>query len=119
MSPLHQIRLKTINAARLLYFYHHVFGWKLQQPEFEADGWTIIQGDLQDEAVSGSVVKHPSYGLKQHLSIKVKSLDVCVERVKHCGGKLTSAKAQYLDGGYYAFCQDLDGNLFTIIEKRI
>jgi uncharacterized protein len=51
-------------------------------------------------------------------TVGVDSVDSAVEAAKRAGGKLVQPKTHIPGVGYYAYCQDTEGNLFGVLEAE-
>ena len=49
-------------------------------------------------------------------TIGVESVDAAVTAVTNAGGKLVTAKTPIPTVGYFAYCQDPEGNLFGVMQ---
>jgi predicted enzyme related to lactoylglutathione lyase len=46
----------------------------------------------------------------------VESVDVAIEAAKRAGGKLVMPKTPIPGVGYFAYCEDPEGNLFGVMQ---
>ena len=52
-----------------------------------------------------------------HIGISVTDLDGHLAKVTESGGRLLGEKVPIPQTGYIAYCQDPEGNVFSLLEK--
>jgi uncharacterized protein len=97
-------------------FYANVFGWVIDQAEDGSEYWYIKTGEDDDLGIEGGLTRR-FHGLSSTVvTIEVPSLDAFARRVTEEGGKVLAPKSQIPDEGYVQYCQDLEGNVFAIMQ---
>jgi uncharacterized protein len=82
-----------------------------------ADYWHIDTGG-GDDTPDGGLMKRKH--LEQPITnyVNVASVDEAVAKVQKLGGKICKAKTAVPQMGYFAVCQDTEGNEFALWEKN-
>jgi predicted enzyme related to lactoylglutathione lyase len=107
-----------INAddpERAVEFYKKVFGWKIDKWEGPVDYWLVATGDEKEPGIDGAIMERMRKATTVN-TISVPSIDEFVKKVKKNGGKQVSEKSVIPKTGYFAYCQDTEGNLFGILQ---
>ena len=97
-------------------FYAAVFGWDVDQAEDGSEYWYITTGDDEDPGIAGGVTRRFDELSSTVVTIEVPSLDVFARKVTEEGGKVLAPKSQIPGEGYVQYCQDLEGNVFAIMQ---
>ena len=101
------------NPERARQFYGELFGWKSELFPGSSDMWSLqTSGDLAGGLMQR---KHPMHqGITNY--VMVKSVDQSSDQVAKLGGKICVPKTAVPFMGYFAVCQDTEGNMFGIWE---
>ena len=104
------------NPERVKAFYANLFGWKIEPFPGSADYWHIDTGGA-DESPDGALKrrKHPQEPVVNYVSVD--SVDKFAGKIAKLGGKICMAKTAVPQMGYFAVCQDTDGNSFGLWES--
>jgi len=97
-------------------FYSNLFGWKINAFPGSGDYWHIDTAGA-DASPDGAMKrrKHPQEPVVNY--INVDSVDKFVDKVAKLGGKISMGKTAVSQMGYFAVCQDTEGNAFGIWES--
>jgi len=104
------------NPERANAFYSNLFGWKINPFPGAGDYWHIDTGgqdDTPDGALKGR--KHPQEPITNYVSVD--SVDDYSKKIEKLGGKICMAKTAVPQMGYFAVCQDTEGNAFGIWQS--
>jgi predicted enzyme related to lactoylglutathione lyase len=105
------------NPERAKAFYGTLFGWKIELFPGMADYWHIDTGGGDDTPDGGLMKrKHPEQPITNY--VNVASVDEAAAKVQKLGGKICKAKTAVPQMGYFAVCQDTEGNEFALWEKN-
>jgi uncharacterized protein len=96
------------NPERAKSFYSNLFGWKINPFPGSGDYWHIDTGGADDT---------PDGALKRRNYVSVNSVDEYTDKIAKLGGKICMAKTAVPQMGYFAVCQDTEGNAFGIWES--
>src|SRR5213594_225933 len=96
-------------------FYSNLFGWKINPFPGSSDYWHIDTGGA-DDTPDGALKKrkHPQEPVVNYVSVD--SVDKFADKIVKLGGKISMAKTAVSQMGYFAVCQDTEGNAFGIWE---
>jgi predicted enzyme related to lactoylglutathione lyase len=100
-------------AAR---FYREVFGWTIDKWDGTEDYWLITTGGKDEPGINGAIMRSGENLPPTVNTIDVPSVDAYAEMVEANGGRIVKPKAVIPGVGYFAYCQDPEGNLFGIIQ---
>jgi predicted enzyme related to lactoylglutathione lyase len=105
------------NPARARKFYSSLFGWKITKFPDMANYWHIDTGG-DDSSPDGGLMarKHPEQPITNY--VRVDSLDASAAKVSRIGGKICLGKTAVPQMGYFAVCQDTEGNTFALWEMN-
>ena len=106
------------NVGRARKFYSRLFGWKITKfPGAGArDYWHIDTGgadDTPDGALKGR--RHSGEPIVNYVSVD--SVAEFSKRIEKLGGKICLEKTAVPQMGYFAVCQDTEGNSFGLWES--
>jgi len=96
-------------------FYAKLFGWKIGLIPGMKDYWHIDTGG-KDETPDGGLMarKHPNQGITNYISVP--SVTKFAAKVEKLGGKICLPRTAVPGMGFFAICQDTEGNTFGIWE---
>lgn len=104
-------------AERALKFYSEVFDWKTQKWEGPEDYWLVSTGEDGPGINGGLYRRHEGMSFNSHINtIDVPSVEDYLARVESAGGKRVTGKITLPGVGYFAYCQDTEGNTFGIMQ---
>ena len=104
------------NPERVKAFYANLFGWKIEPFPGSADYWHVDTGGADDSPVGAlKRRKHPQEPVVNYVSVD--SVDKFADKIAKLGGKICMAKTAVPQMGYFAVCQDTDGNSFGLWES--
>ena len=101
------------NPERATAFYSNLFDWKITPFPGSGDYWHIDTGGA-DETPDGALKrrKHPQEPVVNY--VNVDSITDYSKKVETLGGKICMGKTAVPQMGYFAVCQDTEGNAFGI-----
>jgi uncharacterized protein len=105
------------NLQRAREFYGNLFGWKINSFPGGEDYWYIDTAGA-DETPDGGLKKreHPQERITDYISVN--SVSEFSKKIEQLGGKICMAKTAVPQMGYFAVCQDTEGNSFGIWESN-
>ncbi len=105
------------NLEGVALFYQQVFGWKLN---WAREGAPYILADTGEGAgISGAFLKRALPNQSTVNTIDVPSVDDFLGRVQAAGGAILAPKVEIPGVGYLAYCVDIEGNPFGILERLV
>ena len=114
--PVH-FDLTVDNPERAMKFYSDIFGWKFEKWNGPMEYWMAITGDQKEPGINGGLSKRSESGMPNMNTIGVSSVDKFSKMVEEKGGKVLMPKSPIPGIGWFATCQDTEGNTFGIIEE--
>ena len=104
------------NPERAAAFYNKAFGWKIEKWPGPMDYWMVNTGADGTPGINGGLMKKGNVSTTTN-TIGVDSVDKAIEAVTNAGGKLIMPKTPIPTVGYFAYCQDSEGNLFGVMHS--
>lgn len=118
MSRVIHFEIVADNPERAMKFYEKVFEWKIGKAG-PIDYWLIDSGKEGEPGINGAIMKR-SEEMKNEKTVNtvsVPSVDEFMKKIKENGGKVLTPKMPIQGIGYFAYCQDTEGNTFGIMEE--
>jgi uncharacterized protein len=104
------------NPERAKTFYSNLFGWKINTVPGRSDYW-YIDTDGSDETPDGGLKKREHSQERIIDYVSVNSVSEFSKKIEQIGGKICVAKTAVPQMGYFAVCQDTEGNSFGIWQS--
>ena len=104
------------NSDRAKAFYSNLFGWKINPFPGGGDYWHIDTGgtdDTPDGALKAR--RHAREPIVNYVSVD--SVAEFSKKIEKLGGKICMPKTAVPQMGYFAVCQDTEGNAFGIWQS--
>jgi len=96
-------------------FYQEVFGWTFDKWSGPMEYWMVTTGPGTAPGINGGMLKRGNVTATTN-TVGVDSVDVSVAAVTNAGGKLIMPKTAIPGVGYFAYCEDTEGNLFGVMQ---
>ena len=103
------------NNERATTFYSSVFGWKIEKSPF-MDYWLATTGPDNEPGINGALAPRADTMKTTTNTVGVPSVDEFLKKIAAAGGKAVTPKMPIPGIGYFAYCQDTEGNLFGIMQ---
>ena len=105
------------DTKRAVAFYGKAFGWKFEKWPGPMEYWLVSTGDAAAPGINGGLLPSGSTVKSTTNTIQVDSVDAAVASVKSAGGKQLSPKNAIPGVGYFAYCEDTEGNVFGVMQN--
>src|SRR5439155_10034201 len=115
MSRVIHFEIPASDPERASAFYQKVFGWKIEKWPGPMEYWLVTTGAEGTPGINGGLMKNTDVKTTTN-TIGVDSVDTAIEAAKHAGGKLVMPKTPIPGVGYFAYCEDTEGNLFGVMQ---
>ena len=104
------------NPERAKAFYGNLFGWKINPVLGREDYWYIDTAG-SDDSPDGGLKKreYPNEPITNYIGVN--SVTEFIAKIEKLGGKIRMSKTAVPQMGYFAVCQDTEGNAFGIWES--
>lgn len=118
MSRVIHFEIVADNPERAKKFYEKVFEWNIGKWG-PIDYWLIDSGKKGELGINGAIMKRTEEMKNEKTvnTISVPSVDEFMKKIKENGGKVLTPKMPIQGIGYFAYCQDTEGNTFGIMEE--
>jgi len=103
------------NPERAAAFYKKAFGWKIEKWPGPMDYWMVNTGTDGEPGINGGLLKKGDVSTTTN-TVGVESVDDALAEVSKAGGKMIMPKTPIPTVGYFAYCQDTEGNLFGVMQ---
>jgi predicted enzyme related to lactoylglutathione lyase len=105
------------DVARAKKFYSSLFGWKISPfPNAAVSDYEHIATGGPDAAPDGGLMKRMYRGQPITSYISVPAVTRFMAKVEKLGGRVCKPKTAVPGMGYFAVCEDSEGNTFAIWE---
>ena len=104
------------DPERAKLFYSNLFGWKINPFPGSGD-YSHIDSGGADDTPDGALKRRqrPEEPIVNYVSVN--SVDKFADKIAKLGGKVCMAKTAVPQMGYFAVCQDTEGNSFGLWES--
>lgn len=116
MSRIIHFEIPAADPEKLSAFYQKVFGWKFDKWAGPMEYWMIITGKDGEPGINGGMMRKPGGIASTTNTIGVQSVDSSIGAVTKAGGKLIMPKTPIPGVGYFAYCEDTEGNMFGVMQ---
>lgn len=116
MPRVVHFEIASDQPERAAKFYGDVFGWKINKWEGPQDYWLVTTGENGEQGINGGLMQRMTPTTTTINTIDVDSVDTFVQKITSNGGSVVSPKMAIPGVGYFAYCQDTEGNVFGIMQ---
>jgi uncharacterized protein len=117
MSRVVHFEIPATDPERAAAFYKKVFAWKFDKWAGPMDYWLVTTGTDGAPGINGGMLRKPGPVAVTTNTVEVDSVDAALASVKSAGGKPVTPKAPIPGVGYFAYCEDTEGNLFGVMQR--
>jgi len=121
MPRIIHFEIHANDPERAIKFYSGVFGWKIEKWQGPMDYWMVSTGK-DEPGIDGAIARRDQPlrggdGIVAYVcTVGVKRIDDFIEKVKSHGGKILVPKRPVPGVGWFAQCEDTEGNIFGLME---
>ncbi len=116
MARVVHFDIQADDPERAIKFYGEAFGWKFDKWAGPMDYWLITTGPDSEPGINGGLNKRGPQSPPNANTIGVDSIDEACSKVQAAGGKVLQPKMPIPGVGWFAFCQDTEGNPFGMMQ---
>jgi uncharacterized protein len=113
--PVH-FEIPSDHPERAIAFYTELFGWKFEKWGGPMEYWVINTGEAAEPGINGGLMRRRDPNQPCVNTIGVASLDETLKNVASHGGQCVVPKMPVPGVGWLAYCKDLDGYIFGIMQ---
>lgn len=104
------------DVERAKTFYTHLLGWQFSSPPGFEGYWLIQMGEEGQDLEGGLMQRQaPDQGPVNY--VQVESVEAIAAKVQQLSGKVIVPKSPVPGMGWFAHCQDTEGNVFALWEN--
>jgi predicted enzyme related to lactoylglutathione lyase len=115
MSRVVHFEIPASDPERAAAFCKKAFGWKIEKWPGPMEYWMVTTGTDGSPGINGGLMKNTTVKATTN-TIGVESVDRAVDAATKAGGKLIMPKTPIPTVGYFAYCEDTEGNLFGVMQ---
>lgn len=104
------------DPERAAKFYTKIFNWKMDKWEGPQPYWLATTGSDKEPGINGAIMKRDDPKMTTVNTVDVPKLEEYMDKVNKSGGKVITPKMTVPGIGYFAYCQDTEGNTFGIMQ---
>ncbi len=116
MARVVHFEIPAADPERAVGFYRDLFGWEIQDANVGVPYWLVTTGKDDEPGIDGAIMERGGTAGSVVNTIGVDSLEETLARVRELGGSVVSDVTEIPNVGTFAYCKDLDGNLFGVIQ---
>lgn len=116
MPRVVHFEISADEVGQAIDFYSGVFGWKIEKWGGPIDYWLITTGREHEPGIDGGLRIREKPSDTTINTIDVPSVAEYSAKITAHGGKIIQPKTVIPGVGYFAYCQDTEGNTFGIME---
>ena len=116
MSRVIHFEIPAAEPDRAAAFYGKAFGWKFDKWPGPMEYWMVVTGKEGEPGINGGMMKKPGGISSTTNTIGVDSVDGAIAAVLKAGGKNIMPKTPIPTIGYFAYCEDTEGNIFGVMQ---
>ena len=122
MPRVIHFEIQADDPERAAAFYKNVFGWSINKWDGPMDYWMIMTGPKETPGIDGGLYKRPKPTKTKDViaficTVDVPDVDAYVKKVEKQGGTIIQSKNAIPGVGWFAQCQDTEGNVFGLIQN--
>lgn len=115
MSRVVHFEIPASDPDRASAFYKKLFGWKIEKWPGPTEYWMVTTGAEGTPGINGGLMRNTNVKATTN-TIDVESVEAAIAAAKSAGGKLVMPKTPVPGVGYFAYCEDTEGNLFAVMQ---
>src|SRR6266436_702595 len=115
MSRVIHFEIPAVDPEPAAAFYKKTFWLKFEKRPGPTGYWLVNTGADGTPGINGGLIKKGDVSTTTN-TIGVDSVDKAIATVTSAGGKLIMPKTPIPTVGYFAYCQDTEGNLFGVMQ---
>ena len=122
MPRVNHFAIPADEPERAIHFYEGVFGWQFQvgweynTPQGPEKYWHVRTENSNEPGINGGLTRREFPGQPISVGVEVEDLEERLGRVEQHGGKIIVSKVPLPQVGWFAVCQDSEGNTFALIQ---
>jgi predicted enzyme related to lactoylglutathione lyase len=115
--PVH-FEILADDPAKVADFYKDVFEWEITTWEGgEESYWLVTTGPDDAPGINGGIMSR-EFDQAVINTLEVESLADALKKIEGAGGKKIHGPNEIPEVGMHAYCADIEGNIFGVLEPR-
>ncbi|WP_119067610.1 VOC family protein [Aggregatilinea lenta] len=116
MPRIVHIEIPSEDPDKAAKFYKEVFDWETTKWDGPMPYWLVKTGPDDERGIDGAFMDSANNNRLTYV-LDVDDVDTYVAKVQQHGGTVVMPKDAVPGVGYLAYFEDLDGNLFGIMQR--
>jgi hypothetical protein len=118
MGRVVHFEIPVDDPERAVGFYRELFGWKIEDANVGMPYWLVSTGGDAEPGIDGAIMARGGTASTVTNTVAVDSVDHTLARVRDLGGEAVTDVMPIPGVGRFAYCKDLDGNLFGVLQPE-
>lgn len=118
MGRVVHFEIPVDDPERAVRFYQELFGWQIEDANVGMPYWLINTGQDPEPGIDGAIMARGGTADTVVNTVAVNSVDDTLDHVKRLGGSAVTDVMPIPGVGRFAYCKDLDGNLFGVLQPE-
>lgn len=115
--PIH-FEILADDPSKMADFYKDVFEWEITTwGGGEQSYWLVTTGPDDVPGINGAIMSR-EFDQAVINTLEVESLDDVLKKIEVAGGRKVHGPNEIPGVGMHAYCTDIEGNLFGVLEPR-
>jgi predicted enzyme related to lactoylglutathione lyase len=107
---------RAIGFYQAVFGWHFEVGWEYNTPQGPEKYWHVRTENGDEAGINGGLTRREFPGQPIAVGVEVDDLEERLGRVQQQGGKIVVPKVPLPNVGWFAVCQDSEGNTFTLVQ---
>ena len=115
--PVH-FEILADDPVKIAGFYKDIFDWEISTwGEGEPTYWLVTTGPDDEPGINGGIMGR-EFDQAVINTLEVESLDETLKKIEKAGGQKVHGPNEIPGVGMHAYCSDIEGNLFGVLEPQ-
>lgn len=116
MARVVHFEIPSADPQRAMKFYGEVFGWTFASWAGPMPYWLVTTGPNDQPGINGGIMQRNDPAQPCVNTVQVEDLDKTLATVAAQGGQCVVPRMPIPGVGWLAYCKDLDGHIFGIMQ---
>jgi hypothetical protein len=118
MARVVHFEIPSADPEKASAFYRDLFDWEIQDAGVGMPYFLAKTGE-ESPGIDGAIMGNDGTAKTVVNTIGVESLEASLAKVQELGGQVVTDVMPIPNVGRFAYCKDLDGNLFGVLQPEL